>query len=112
MNIFVEDLINFNEFFANYPMNLNNDIKVKEEEDKYLAEVIIPGFKKNEIEISLDNFNLEIEASKDGKLIKEFLLKINEKVDIDNIVSKLEDGILSITLPKKDNLKKKILQIQ
>jgi HSP20 family molecular chaperone IbpA len=68
----------------------------------YEAEIAIPGFKKSDIKISATQYFLKIDAKNEKRSFTE---KINlaNKVDIQNISSKLEDGILTITLPKKSS---------
>lgn len=77
----------------------------------------IPGISKSDIEISLEKNSLKIESkkrveektvNKTAYLIKEFdyshfktEYKISDKVDLNNLSAKMEDGILTIKLPVK-----------
>ena len=101
---------------------------IKELDDEILLELIVPGFKKNEIEISLENNTLLVHAKKETKeensnekyilneySSKEFSrnFKINPNVDMESISSKLEDGILTIKVPKMKKIEtKKLIQIK
>ena len=70
--------------------------------DVYQAKIVIPGVKKNKISISATNDFLKvfIKEEKDKKLLRK--INLGGLVDINSISSKLEDGILEITLPKRE----------
>jgi HSP20 family protein len=97
-------------------------VNVKEDADKYTMEVAVPGIKKDYVRIDLNkdgDLELAIENKlehheEDGKeerkehyLRREFsysnyqqVYSLPEDVDKDRITAKVEDGILSIELPK------------
>jgi HSP20 family protein len=97
-------------------------VNVKEDADKYTMEVAVPGIKKDYVRIDLNkdgDLELAIENKlehheEDGKeerkehyLRREFsysnyqqVYSLPEDVDKDHISAKVEDGILSIELPK------------
>lgn len=95
-------------------------------EDKVVVECELPGFKKDDIEISYEDKILTVEAKKDEKVENEkdknnYIVKERysqsvrrsftvDNIDEDNIKAKYEDGILTITLNKKipEKLDKKI----
>jgi HSP20 family molecular chaperone IbpA len=75
---------------------------VKSVGDVYQAKIIIPGVKKSKISISATNDFLKVylKEEKDKKLLRK--INLGGLVDIQSISSKLEDGILTITLPKRE----------
>ena len=97
-------------------------VNVKEDADKYTMEVAVPGIKKDFVRIELNkdgDLELAIENKlehheEDGKaehkehyLRREFsysnyqqVYSLPEDVDKEHISAKVEDGILSIELPK------------
>ena len=97
-------------------------VNVKEDADKYTMEVAVPGIKKDYVRIDLNkdgDLELSIENKlehheEDGKaehkehyLRREFsytnyqqTYSLPEDVEKENISAKVEDGILSIVLPK------------
>lgn len=97
-------------------------VNVKEDADKYTMEVAVPGIKKDFVRIELNkdgDLELAIENKlehheEDGKaehkehyLRREFsytnyqqVYTLPEDVDKEHISAKVEDGILSIALPK------------
>jgi len=70
--------------------------------DVYQAKIVLPGIKKDNISISATNDFLKVflQEEKDKKLLRK--INLGGLVDIKSISSKLEDGILTITLPKSE----------
>lgn len=87
---------------------------ILENEKEFILNVEVPGFNKENITISLEQKYLTIEINKDVKKDKtKYLLKERYEgkfsrtfyvgnIDKTNITAKVEDGILTITLPKKE----------
>lgn len=116
----------FNEFPAAVNKTVREDVlhfppvNIVEKPASYQLEVAAPGLEKTDFNINLEANILTIstekkEVTKDetDKLIrKEFGFKafkrsftIDEKIDGENITAKYENGILTIGLPKKEELK-------
>jgi len=91
-----------------------------DKEDKYLLEAELPGFDKDDIELDLKNDILTIRASRKSNTeekddeknyirrerhesLCERSFKIKD-IEFDDIDAKYENGILSVTLPKKKEL--------
>ena len=95
---------------------------VRESEDGYEVIVDLPGFKKDEIEVQLENGYLNISAAKGldkdeedkkgkyirkeryaGALSRTFYL--GEEIREEEIKAKFENGILSVSIPKEEEKK-------
>ncbi len=104
-------------------------VNIKETEDNFEVEVAAPGFDKKDFNIELNNDLLTISSDKriseeetDGEKItrREFSYQsftrsftLPELVEDDKISAKYENGILLITIPKKEEAKPKpIKQIE
>lgn len=90
---------------------------IKEKKDKYLLDIDLPGFEKENIKISLDNGYLNIEAKVDSKKEKEdeekFVRReryfgecsrsfyVGDQLKEEDIQASFKNGILKIELPKK-----------
>lgn len=59
----------------------------------------IPGFKQSEVSVEVRNGFIVIKAKNDKQSLSESF-SINSDIDIDKIEAKLENGILTLTLPK------------
>lgn len=92
-------------------------VNIAEKEELFQLEMIIPGFKKDEVQIELDQDVLTIasevtqesEEQTEQFTRKEFIkqsfkrsFNLPDTVNQESIEAHYEDGILSITLPKKD----------
>ena len=106
---------------ALYGKHANNVMKtdVKETDTGYEVEIDLPGFKKDEINAQLDNGYLTISAAKGldkdekdkkGKYIRKERYAgamsrsfyVGEGVTQEDIKAKYEDGILRLSVPKKE----------
>ena len=105
---------------------------VREHEDHYEVDVDLPGFKKDEIRLELENGTLTVHAAKDlekeqkdkaGKIIRQERFSgamqrsfyVGEALTEEDIGAKFENGVLSLNIPKKDVKKlpeKKVIQIE
>ena len=113
-----------NRNFSNTTTTLPS-VNVKETADEFTVEMAAPGMKKEHFDIQLDNDVLTIrsevrhedgEKDEDGKYTRrEFSYQSfqrsfnlnNQVVDDANIRASYEDGILRLTLPKKEEAKEK-----
>ena len=92
---------------------------IKEFDDKYEVEIDLPGFKKDEIGIELENGYLTVSAAKGldkdeedkkGKYIRkeryagamQRSFYVGEYVTQEDIKAKYENGILRLSVPKKE----------
>ena len=106
---------------ALYGKHANNVMKtdVKETDTGYEVDIDLPGFKKGEINAQLDNGYLTISAAKGldkdekdkkGKYIRKERYAgamsrsfyVGEGVTQEDIKAKYEDGILRLSVPKKE----------
>lgn len=105
---------------------------VHEHEDGYEVDIDLPGFKKDEINLTLDKGYLTIsaskgldkeETSKKGKIIRQERYAgamsrsfyVGEAITEEEIKAKFEDGVLKLSVPKKDTKKlpeKKVIMIE
>jgi HSP20 family protein len=119
----------FNSLLENFiketaPASTNNgfnpQVNINETKDAYLLEFNVPGRQKEKFNINLDKKLLtvsyqpeEVKADENVKQIrKEFTVTgfsrtftVDEKIDAENISAKYENGILSVSLPKKEEIK-------
>ncbi|WP_343658046.1 Hsp20/alpha crystallin family protein [Chryseobacterium sp.] len=98
-------------------------VNIKENADAYEVQVAAPGMEKNDFEIKLDGNLLTISSSKkdnnetkgENFTRREFSYQSfrrsfelpKDVVDQDNIQAKYENGLLKLTIPKKEEVKQK-----
>jgi len=95
---------------------------VREHDDGFEVDIDLPGFKKDEINLSLENGYLSVSAAKaldkdekdkKGKMIRQerYLgsmrrsFYVGDAVTEEEIKAKFEDGVLKLSVPKKDAAK-------
>ena len=127
-NLF-DDMFDFDDFDKEfnrmmrplYGKHAQNMMKtdVRETDNSYELDIDLPGFKKDEIKVELDNGYLSISAAKgldkdeekkDGKYIRRERYAgamsrsfyVGDNLTQQDIKAKFEDGILKISVPKKD----------
>lgn len=135
-SIFADNL--FDDFMNDFPFFDDRDVKkaekklygrrgrnlmktdIRETDHSYELEMDLPGFKKDEIRVSLENGYLTVSAAKGldqdeqekktGKYIRreryagacERSFYIGEEVTQEEIKGEFKHGILKLTIPKKD----------
>lgn len=130
-NSFVDDI--FNDLPVLFKNVNNTDTKafvpanVKETDKSYKVELIAPGFEKTDFKVNIDQDLLTIEAErkeevKEGneKLIRREYdyrsfkrsFTIDEKVDATNIEASYINGVLTLNLPKKADVKTPVTKIE
>lgn len=87
-------------------------VDVHEDKDNYFASFEVPGVKKEDVKIELNNGLLTVSVEKrekDGDKESSFSLtrsvSVPDVVNAEAIAAKLEDGILTVTLPKQERSK-------
>jgi len=126
----------FSDFFNEFPAGLGKSMRedflsfppvnIIEKNDHFHLEVSAPGMEKSDFTISLDGNTLTISGNRkeekteqDHKMIRrEFTCKnfkrsftVDDKIDAGNINARYENGILVLTLPKKEEVKNANKQI-
>jgi len=125
LNNFVDDLL------ADMPVIFKNGngqngnkgfvpVNISETEKNYHLEVIAPGFEKSDFKVNLDQDVLTIAAEKQSEsknenekeIRKEYSYRsfkrsftLDEKIDAAGIEAKYVNGILTLNLPKKEEVK-------
>lgn len=119
-----------NELFNDLPLNFGKSIRedvlhfppanIVEKNDLYRIELAAPGMEKADFNVKLDGKILTISSEKkaentsenDKMIRKEFSYKafnrsftLDEKIDVANISARYENGILTLELPKKEEVK-------
>ncbi len=113
----------FNDFLSSLDEGVNDDalvdfkpaVNTREGKDAYHVDVDLPGVKKEDIEINVENNVLTVSGKREaksevkeedyyrvessyGKFQRSFTLP--EKVDTENIRAACEDGVLEVVIPK------------
>jgi HSP20 family protein len=100
---------------------------IAEHENELVVTAELPGVKKDQVKVTFEDGVLNVDGQrtpyqtpKDGTVllnelrIRDFSrsIRINVEIDANNITAALEDGILSVTLPKKEVAKPKQIEVK
>lgn len=115
----------FDEFFGDdfFPKKERSMMKtdIREKKDKYIINIELPGFSKENIDISLNNGYLDVYAKVDkneneekGKFLRKEILYgecsrsfyVGNDIKEEDISAEFRNGILDIVIPKKEEEKK------
>ena len=116
---FIENVVNNNWNHLNDELKTSSvPVNIYETEKAYDLHVVAPGLKKEDFKLGIDKDILNIsfehkdenKETQEGKWIRsEYHLKsfkrsftLTEKIDVANIAAKYADGVLVVTLPKKE----------
>ena len=124
----------FDELFNDFPAKMESKLNVPpvnihESENGYEVELSVPGRNKEDFKINLEQglLTISFEKKEENKaegaktLRREFSYQsfkrsfnLDETIDAENIQAKYENGILTLSLPKKEQAKpvKKEINIQ
>ncbi len=103
------------------------EVDIHETEDSFVVKADLPGISKEDIQIDLKDSTLTLKGekkfedkiSKDnyirversyGTFVRSFMLPKN--VDAEKIKAKYKDGVLELTLPKKEEVKPKQIKVE
>ena len=101
----------FDDTFAIKSMNRINQISdVTHDDDGATIKLKVPGFNKKSIDISVDSEHLTVEGkTDDDSFTKRY--SIDNKFDFDSIDAKVVDGLLTLTLPYKSEVKPRKIKV-
>ena len=111
--ILTSNLINdfFNDDFAIRKMNrINYTEDVTQDDDGATIKMKVTGFNKKSNDISVDSETLTIEGkTDDDSFTKRY--SVDNKFDFDSIDAKVIDGLLTLTLPYKAEVKPRKIKV-
>ena len=111
--LLTEQLINnfFDDSFAIRKMNkINYTDDVTHDDDGATIKLKVPGFNKKSIDISVDSETLTIEGkTDDDSFVKRF--SIDNKFDFDSIDATVVDGLLTLSIPYKAEVKPRKIKV-
>ena len=122
----LEDIFNRDDssvFTSNYNTGITlPKVNIKETADAFMVEMAVPGLKKSDLQLDIDNQTLSIsterkeesEHREDNYTRREFgyssfkrIFTLPDSVNDEKINANYQDGILNIHLPKKEEAKQK-----
>lgn len=122
-NLLTRDLMDWNNSNFSGTNTTLPAVNIKENEDSFVIEVAAPGLTKNDFKVNLDQNRLTISSERSEEKNeteekysrREFSYQSFQRsftlpesaVDGDKIAARYNDGILQVTLPKREEIKPK-----
>jgi HSP20 family protein len=112
--------------FDSRPTRSYTPVDVEEKEDQYVITADVPGVEKKDIKVSVEDGVLTIKTEKadkneeDTKGYKHYerssgniqrTFKITDSLDADSISASCKNGVLTVSVPKKEKAKAKTIKI-
>jgi HSP20 family protein len=103
------------------------DLDIIEEQDQYILKADLPGVKKEDIKVSLEDNVLSIQAERKSEAVTQERqvhriertygryqrsLNLGANVDASKIKANYKDGVLELSVPKAEEVKPKTVDIQ
>jgi len=97
---------------------------IREEKDSYIVSLEMPGVRKEGLEIFVENSELTIIGRRTDLPVKGELLyresrradfrrvfELDGSIDVDRISARMENGIVTLTLPKAEKVKPRKIEV-
>lgn len=87
------------------PSSLPRNFSLYETEKSWMLRSDLPGLRKEDLKITVENGMLSIEGSSENELITTEInqsLRLPKDVRVEGIVARLEHGVLELDLPKSE----------
>lgn len=118
----------FDTFFSREDANYAPSVEIKKNDREYVVTAHLPGVKKDDLKVSVENGYLTISGkaasaeNKDYEIVRSELvrfsefsrsLKIDERsFDVEQIEAKIENGVLTVHLPISAAVKPKQIEVK
>ena len=83
---------------------------MKVENDELIMQFDVPGFSKKDFKIKVEDYVLTIEGETDTRTFNK-QYKLNKDWDTSKVSAKVENGVLTITTPKLEEKKSKVVEV-
>jgi len=108
----------FRNSFSNATYGRQVPVNLYETEASYEVRAELPGFKKEDVSLEIENAVLTIRAARkeqsesgDNEVSFSRDITVGDDIDADGVKAKLEDGVLAIRLPKTEAKRPKAIKI-
>ena len=116
-----DNFFNLDPWTAGLEQRPQNKYRWDETEDAYMIDIVMPGMTKKDIDITFKNEMLTVKCKKEvsekdqrflGVKTEQSFKNFPSTIDSNNISAEMGDGVLTITLPKRESDKPKTIDIR
>jgi HSP20 family protein len=94
----------FDRSFSRFVNSLGFD--VKEDEKAWTLSLDVPGIAREDLDIAVDGAIVRIETRKEARRQYKAAYELADEIDVEGTAAKLENGVLTLTLAKKQPVSK------
>lgn len=98
-----------------FAFKINNIVEIKMSDNQLTYIIILPGIAKDKVNVSISNTKLSVETTEKTAFGEKFVYNdeydYSKKYLVAKATSKLLDGVLTISIPAKQQEKDKVRQI-
>lgn len=109
----------FDDFFGSTAGFNQPAADLYEDEHNYYARFELPGLKKDQVDLELENSVLTISSAEDKKtedaeqhISFQRSISVPDGVDLESVSAGLEDGVLTVTMPKAEARKPRQISVK
>jgi len=113
-NTLFDEITNiFNDAFAQFsPPETTKKHQLFSTPEGWTTRVDLPGYEKSDLSLDFKEDALTLTAENEARGPKNLRFALGDEVEIKKITAKLENGVLEITLPKKEDILPETLEIE
>ena len=95
-------------------------VRIKEDEKEIKIEFLVPGIKKSDLSLNIEDQKLTLCSNEEGKKQGNgwfqnnelnYQVRLGQNLDTSKIIAKLEEGVLSVTIPISKRAKGRNIKI-
>lgn len=86
--------------------------KLNETDSQYELTLELPGYGKGDVNVEVKDYVLTVTAENKvkGKIVRD--VSLWDDVDVDKVTGKIENGLLTVTLPKFEQVKPRRIEVK
>ncbi|NNE90160.1 MAG: Hsp20/alpha crystallin family protein [Verrucomicrobiales bacterium] len=106
--------------FGEFVDQAQSDAQLFEDDEHFYARFELPGIKRDDLHVDLNGNQLELSVSRESDSKEdesqssfsfERSISVPEGIDPEGVSAKLEDGILTVTMPKLEERKPRTIKV-
>ena len=116
-----DNFFNLDPWTSGLEQRPQNKYRWDETDDAYKIDIVMPGMTKKDIDVTFKNEMLSVKCTKEvsekdqrflGVKTEQSFKNFPSTIDSNNISAEMGDGVLTITLPKRESDKPKTIDIR
>lgn len=102
----------FDQAFDRLELSYSSRLKLTEDDSNFYLNLELPGYSQKDLEVTVEDYVLTVKAKNEKRGETSRAISLWDGINFDKVSGKLEDGILTVTLPKLEKVKPKRVEIK